>query len=191
MSSFATEYHVQPRASFKTLVNDNRRLFAENPTTVYGGVLNLGGSLYVADALHSAVLDPRVRLSRFQGDSDLNRDEYFFDGELGKVLKNGRLALAGAYSDTSTLTSELTDTGLFSTNKSRISYLLAPSYIHFFTPALSFSISGSVNDVEFEDSEETGFVNYTNYVLGTFLQYAISDRTSLYSTNFGDNIRHT
>lgn len=137
----------------------------------------MGASIYAADALHSAILNPKVRVSRFQGDSDLNRDEYFFNGELGRVFEKGRLGLEGAYSDTSTLTSELTDTGLFSTNRSRISYLLAPAYTHFLTPALTATISGSVNDVEFEDSEETGFVNYTNYALGTSLQYAISDRT--------------
>jgi len=180
------EYYFQPRALFNTAVNDNRRLRLDPGPTVYRGLTDVRVRAHAISETFYGLIAPRARISRFEGDSLLNSDEYFFETFADQMFQQGRLRVDGSYSDTATINSELEDSGRFGTNGQKRSYIISPAYTYYHSPQLLFSVSTSANKVDF-DGENRGFVNY-EYLAGSMgLTYQQSDRTT-WTATFGKTI---
>ena len=176
----ATEFALVPEFRQTLLANDNIRLapdFVDNPGS-YGAIADFRLAAIAAGELYSVEIKPRAEIQRYQGDSTRNRDNYFIDSTVTRVFQRSVFSLAMAASDVSTQTSELTDSGRFFSNSSRISWSIAPQWNYSATDKLTLGVNALYNDVDFENSGVSVFVDYLYTSFGGSATYAFSDRTS-------------
>jgi len=172
----AFDYHVQPIASTGLIVNDNRRLQTLDPDTVYGATATAAFDAYAADDVVNFSFSPRARLTRYEGDSDLNSDEYWADAYVERIFPLARVSVDAGYSRVATINSELDDSGNLLAASYRNTSLVAPSLTYIISPRVLFTLGGSVSKVRFDG--EGNFTDYNFFAANSNLRYQFSDRTS-------------
>lgn len=170
------EYYVRPTLSTGLTANDNRRLVVLDPESTYKLATEAGFAGYAADDVLKLSLSPRAKLSRYEGDSSLNSDEYWIDSYVERLFRRWRVSVDAGYSDVATVTSELDDSGNLRANARKKSYYLGPAASFFVSPQTVFSLSGSANTNKFVGGG--GFIDYDFLAASANLRHQFNPRTA-------------
>lgn len=174
--SQALDYHVQPAASTGLMVNDNRRLQLLEPDTIYGAIGSAGFNSYAANDVINLSFSPRARLSRYEGDSDLNSDEYWTDAYVERIFPRARISIDAGYSRVAAINSELDDSGNLIAASYRKTSSVSPSLSYAISPRVLFTLGGSVSKIRFDG--EGRLTDYNFFAANSNLRYQFSDRTT-------------
>ena len=172
----ALDYHVQPSASTGLIINDNRRLLQMDTGTVYGATASAGFDSYAADEVVNYSFSPRARLSRYEGDSDLNSDEYWADAYIERIFPRARASVDAGYSRVATINSELDDSGNLLAASFRKTSFVSPSLTYAISPRVLFTLGGTATKTRFDG--DGNFTDYNYFAASSNLRYQFSDRTS-------------
>jgi len=180
----ATEYSVEPRIQTSTEFNTNRRLNGRGADDdVLGAGLDVGAALGVRTPRSELLLVPRVRVTRYTGESDLDTEEGFVDLSASHAL-TPRLSseLEASYTRDSALTSELEDTGILDAQVDRERIEAAPSLRYQLSPHDAVEIRGNYIDVDYKDPGDSGLVDF-DFLFGS-LSYtrALGPSDSVFAT---------
>src|SRR3990172_12216445 len=91
------EWSAEPRLNAYTEVDTNRRLTTADHNTVVGLIGEVGVVLQRATEINTLRFEPRVRISRYEGEKDLDRDDYSFNFAASHRLERALLGLDAAY----------------------------------------------------------------------------------------------
>jgi len=175
-------WQFSPVLQERAEVNDNRRLVVDPAQTVVGSISDLRVVALRESESTELSITPRTRFSQYTGEQDFDTNEFFLDTRLS--IEQSRWAWEGEVSGsrTSTLTSELTDSGFLVSDRNRREVEANSSFEYSIGERNSFSMSGAFSDVKFEDVEETQFSDFTFLSLSTLWTHRIYEDTDVFVT---------
>ena len=157
----AREWYASPSMQLQSVYNDNRRLRSIDPNSSLGSLLDLRASLGTRSVVSGIETNLRANIDRYISQDNLDSNDYFatinsfYHGELGQFT------LGTSYSDVSTLSSELVDTGRVDVRRRRESIDISPRWSMTLGEKTSVQIGYSHSEANFPKAENTGLFDYT------------------------------
>ncbi len=162
LDSGAAEWSSQSRVSLLTEYDDNKRLTARAHDSVLGTQLDIKGTLGMQTEKAEINIVPRARFSKYSGEKNLDSNDYFLGLSSLLMTEKTYWHFNVDYVRDTSLASELEDTGLVQTRKTREKILLIPSLIHEFSERTDLKVAINLLRVEYMDAGIVGLVDY-NY----------------------------
>lgn len=140
--------------------DDNVRLRTTDPDWDWGGTLSSRIGLHRRSQTLDVKLDGRLDFTRFAHDENLNSDDQFailesrYDTELGAWHLDARV------SRESTRTSEVTDTGAFQIDATRLAYSINPFWSYNVSPRDNFKANFNYTEVRYDTGTLTEYRYY-------------------------------
>ena len=168
-NSVAKEWYFQPNAHFKTLYNDNIRLFSQKSrqslnTESFGFITSAGANMGVRSDRYDIGLNASGVINRYISNFDLNSDNVFLNAtSVFKVNEKNILRLNGDYIKDSTLASQLDISGITSQNIIRETLAINPQWTYFFSKLTSVETSYRHADVNYAQPADPTLSNFFDY----------------------------
>jgi hypothetical protein len=173
--SGAAQWQWLPTFALAADADSNRRLRAEERPSESG---TLGATLAVVRATEISQLAflPRVSLARYSGEDALDSDDYGADAYWRRSGERTSVDLRAGWSDDSTLTTELGETGLVEGNTRRRLTSASASFTQFL--GLRHLLQGqlSASDIDYQQTQGTGLVGYRYPAASLQYAYTLSPR---------------
>ncbi len=176
------ELTVKPEVSTRAYYDNNPRVRVDPPTEVFATINEVGAATIYSRPTYNVSLAPKFRLSRYTEETELDSEDYFVTLAADKVFERHQLSSEFNYSREASFTTEQTDSDRFNVNVPRTSFFLNSSWLYAVTDQLNLTLIGNAIDVSFEDAPAGRLIDYSQFSLGSFLSYSISDRTNLVAT---------
>lgn len=158
---WAIGWEYEPFASLSLGYDDNVRL-TSNPDASAQGRFEAGVAMQTDTEVTQTEIRPMVRWSRYPSETELNTDEQFLGFSTRYLGELSSLGLKVDWSRTSSVTSELQDTGRVSVNAQRSLFSFGPSWSYRLTSKNTVNLSGSVQRIRWPDDELDTFDEYNN-----------------------------
>ncbi|MCA9911652.1 MAG: hypothetical protein KC519_23515, partial [Anaerolineae bacterium] len=180
----AQNWQYTPFAAERIEWNENRQLRLQNPKSVFGSITDLALGMEYVEPQWNIEIRPRARISQYTSDEDYDAEEFYLD--ITPEYRGERYSVSGAFSASreSSLTSELTDSGILGANIYRTTFSGAVQGQYAFSPTHSGTLSFSVADVDYETTPTGGFTDYRYYSLSPQYQIALSPENSIFATAY-------
>lgn len=175
----SAEITLSPEVSTRARFDSNPRLQADSPTSVFVSLSEARLQTEFSRPTFTASLFPRVRVSRYTEETELNSEDYFVTANAIKFFEGHQLSSEFRYEREASITTERTDSEIFNVNLPRTTFALNGGWSYAPTDALNFSLSGNALDVSFEEDPRSTFIDYTQFGSSAGLRFAISNRTTL------------
>lgn len=175
-TALAAEWTFDPEVSLKGGYNDNIRFRADDE--VSSPVVTLSPSTLFSVATPSAGASGKVKFDfrRFTQESNLDDNNWRVDLASFKDLERSSLGLDLDFIKDTTLDSQLTDTGFVGDRIDRFSAVLSPHWTYNLTERTNTRLTYLYRDVDYKDSDGTGFVDFTTHLGELSLNHALSER---------------
>jgi len=164
----AKEIYIQPSINIQTEYDDNKRLrtdrFDSVDTSAYGVITRARAKLGARSNNYDIALDSQVIINKYESEFDLDSENFKVDFTSSyNATERSRIGLSGNFTQDTTLTSELeaTGTGLVQDNIIRQQWSITPDWSYSLSNTQSLQASYTHLDIEYEESEQGSFVNYT------------------------------
>lgn len=163
----AKEWYFQPSAHFRTLYNDNIRLFADTPKTqsvskdAWGFISTASANMGVRSDQYDIGLNASGVINRYISNFNLKSDNIFLNAHSTfKVNEKNQLSLNGGYSDDTTLRSLIDSTGLSQENIQRTRLQINPEWIYALSKAISIQVDYTHADISYGPQALATFSDY-------------------------------
>lgn len=124
-------------------------------------------------------LHPHLELQRFFSEPALNADNGSVQGSYAAQAERSSVSASGSYEKASTLTTELSETGIVDTSTRRETTTAGLTLGHDLSERQHLDLQGSYTDVIYPGGEQVGLVGY-RYPSGTLTYtFGVAERTSL------------
>lgn len=176
----ANGFAIRPYVAERIEYNDNKQMLVNDAIGTWSSVTEFAANFERKDPRWELRITPKARFSVYSTDRIDDGDEYFLD--LAPTWRGERYTLsASLYGHReSTLSSELTDSGLLVDNTDRDSYGLSMQGEYRVNPRHMLSLSTLVTDVIYQDKANTGYVDYQYLSLAPQYTYVLSERTGVF-----------
>ncbi len=155
--------------------NDNINLTALPHNAVWGSILTPSIKLSSSTEVSQTSASVLLNLNRYTGATGLDRNDQFYT--LSSNYKTERDIWAGDFSYTrdSTLSSELSQTGIVLTRAQRSLLSLAPSWTRMLSERTSLKLGYQFNNVSYAGGTAFGLVDYTNHAVEADWMYQATE----------------
>jgi hypothetical protein len=184
----AAEWSAQPRVTVALDTDSNRRLDTEAEDS-QSLRIGFAAALAHAQPRQRIELRPRLDIARFDGtDRELDSNDYGLNVALQRSGERWQFDASVNGARDSTLTTELTDTGLIDGRTRRQSLGADVSASYAIGQRSTVQVSAGHSDIDFDRAEGTGLVpyGYTSFAAGYVFQ--VSERTELVTQAFGGRL---
>jgi hypothetical protein len=175
---FAAEWKIDPSVSLRTGYNDNITLRTNDEISSPEIVLSPSANFSVATPTSGASGTLRFDFKRYTEESDLDDDNVRFLTETFHQMERSRIGLDLDFIKDTTLDSQLEDTGLVFDRVNRNSIIASPNWSYSFSPRTSVQTSYSYNRVDYDNTADTAFVNFTVNSGQLSLNRVLSERST-------------
>lgn len=175
----AAAWSLSEQASVSTGYDDNVLLSATQDIHAANASTNLSAHVARQSDAFSLTLDPRINVVKYENYSVLNRTEQYLTLMAQQQTELGAASLSGAWTQDTTLTSELGLTGFSQTNKRHQSAALTIADSKQWTERWGMQTQLYIASNHYMDAANTGLVNY-NYGAAQFeIDYVTTESSQL------------
>lgn len=147
----AAETMLSTHATMTLEYNDNLRLSPRAGREDWLRAASARGTLAIVRPDDSLTFSPSVRSRRYENDTVLDNDDWFFDLSAQRAFENSSLQLRASWHRDAALTSEFDGIGLVEVGVERESWNVQPAWFYELTPYVKTKIGLSHNEVGYED----------------------------------------
>lgn len=180
LNAAAAQNTVTLSVSSREEYNDNFRLTTAPHSSVIATTVSPAARFTYATDTLSASGKAQVNFNRYQGDSQLNSNDVLLDGSIEKNFQLDRLKLLASYVRDSTLASDLAQTGVVQVNRQRTRLSLNPEWTGTISPRASWTVGYDFADMVYQDSANTGLVDYRTNKAYTTYGYRLTERSKAF-----------
>ncbi len=174
--AWAADWLYTPQLALQTLHNSNPYMLHEKVRSVTIHRLDLSLPLIAESTLTMLKLEPQLHVIRNPGWSDLDRNEYAIKLDGSRAMKFGNYGFRGDYTEDTTLTSELLDTGYVGVKKSRNVWSLSPYLNLELSPSSSMMMTLKYRDQRYKNAAATPLVGYEYVQMNTEITHELDSR---------------
>ena len=182
-SAQGAEWYASPSVTFRTEYNDNFRLSANDPKSVWGAIL--GPSLVVGrnTPLWELSASGRLKAARYTGQSGLDRVDNYFNLDTKRRFERGSLNAGASLINDSTLQTESLDldTGLTLNQLDRRQTGVVLSGQYLFTETTWIEASTAYRNIDYDGGETDGLFDYDSLTPGLRVIHQLNPKTQLFS----------
>ncbi len=160
-AAHSAEWKIDPTLSFRTGYNDNLNLNIDNEISTAEATFSPSAVFSVATPTSGASGNVRFDFRRYEADSNLDDNNSRFEVKSFHNLERSRLGLDLGFIKDTTLDSQLEATGLAFDRVRRQRVTASPNWAYSFNERTRVSTNYSYSDVEYINSGDIRFVNYT------------------------------
>lgn len=179
MSAAAQQWEFRPTFGVGASFDDNIRLDSAQSASGFGADIRAGASARRADDVSDLALSAELRLKQYAENSDLDNTAAVVSADWSYQTPRGEFQLDQSLTTQSTLTSELTTTGITNVNRQQYRYRLRPGWSYRLNEYTSLSLSAGYDDVFYDDVEGTGLTNYRSGSVSLSAGRRLSERLVL------------
>jgi hypothetical protein len=184
--ALGAEWSAQPSFAWRVDHDSNRRLDPRAANSSQGAWLTLDATLKRATETSAMMLEPRLELQRFVGDSALDANNGSLQWSFDERSEMTSIGLAAAYERDSTLISELADTGIIDASTRRDT--LSGSLGRDITQRQHLDLQASYEDTQYPDGLARGLVGYRYPGIAATYGFNLSPLTRLTATAYGNEL---
>jgi len=173
----AAEWKIDPTIEFRVGYNDNINLTIDDEASSAEARLSPSAVFSVATPTSGASGNLRFDFRRFESDSDLDDNNVRFITSSYHRLERSELGLDLDFIKDTTLDSQLANTGLVLDRVDRRLINIGPSWTYNLDERTNARFGYTYNDVKYDDSDETGFVDFHINSGEASLQRVLNERT--------------
>ena len=177
-TAHSAEWKVDPTLRFRSGYNDNLRLGTVNEISSAEATFSPSAIFSVATPTSGASGNMRFDFRRFEADSDLDDNNSRFEVNSFHNLERSSLGLDLGFIKDTTLDSQLEATGIAFDRIRRQSITASPNWTYTFNERTRVSANYSYRDVEYKNSGDARFVNYTMSSIQTSLTRVMNEQTT-------------
>lgn len=177
----ADDWYLAPEASLESFYDDNVRLSAADAQSSFGVIGRANASFGRRTEISDLAIEGGLSLRRYGDVTELDRTEGFLGLDSAYRLARHRLGLTARLDYDSTLTSEISTSGLVQVNKRRTRLFARPSWSYELSERAALDLSASYTDVSYEDVERIPLYDYTLAGAGLTGTYLWSERSELFA----------
>ncbi|NOZ37753.1 MAG: hypothetical protein GXP11_06770 [Gammaproteobacteria bacterium] len=174
----AAEWEISPTFRFKAGYDDNLRLSTDNEISSAEATFSPSAIFSVATPTSGASGTIRFDFRRFENDSDLDDNNSRVEINSFQTLERSRLGLDLGFIKDTTLDTQLEATGIAVDRVRRQNITASPNWTYSFNERTQASISYSYIDVEYLNTTDARFVNYTLNSAQTSLTRVMNEQTT-------------
>lgn len=175
-TALAVEWLAEPQVTWQSLHNSNPSLVREGRRGVTMHRLDLSLPVSAESENTGLQLEPQLHIIRNPGWSELDRDEYAVGLDANRTMGAGNYGVRGDYTQDTTLTSELLDTGYVGVKKGHTVWSLNP-YLNFeVAPSTSMTTAMKYQKQRYQDAETTPLVGYEYVQASLEVAHEFDDR---------------
>jgi len=162
-SANAAEWSAQPSVRVSQERNDNPRLVIQPHNSVIGSMIAPKLDLAAGSEIWQMTGSVEAVQKRFSGESDLNRDDRFYNLGASYITERSTWQLTGSSTKTSIFANELVnpDIGAVQVQKVVDTHSVTPSWTWAVNELTQAQLSYSFNNVSYVDGQSVGLYNYT------------------------------
>ncbi len=187
-TAYSYDWSIKYEGSLSAEYDDNPLLTTQdNAESTLGSVLSLSADGRLRSESFSLSINPRYNSARYNDENeslDLDRDDRYLDIRADIIRERNSFSFATEYSDASTRTSELTDSGRIGFRVPRQSLMFSAAYSTFLDLKNSLQASFSSSTVEFENGLVNGFLDYDIDSFSIGWVNSFTERTSVNATAY-------
>jgi len=184
----AAQWSIEPTLGWLVNYDSNPQLLESGAQATAGTTLSADATLKRATEITELDLRPHLDLQRFASDAALNSDNGSLQGSFTARAERSSLALTSGYEHTSTLTTELSDTGIIDAAVYRDTTSAGLSLTHALGERQHLDLEGSYANVVFPGGEQLGLVGYRYPSASLSDTIGTSEVTSISATAFTDRL---
>lgn len=184
----AAQWSIEPILGLLMNYNSNLLLVPANPQATAGAVLSLDTTFKGATETTELDLHPHLDLQRYVSDSALNATEGSLQGSMQYRGERSAVTLTGDYERDSTLSTELSDTGIIDTSTRYEHTSAGLSLTHELTQRQHLDVEGSYVDVTYPGGEQFGLVGYRNPSASLSDTVTVTESVALSASAFADQV---
>ncbi|MFT4584200.1 MAG: hypothetical protein ACI8XZ_003964 [Gammaproteobacteria bacterium] len=173
------EFYFKPKVSTRAAYDNNPRSRVESPGEVAITTNEAEVNASYTRPTYRVAVTPRVRISRFTEETELDSEDYFAAVEASKVSERHQFFGQFDFERENSIFTEQTDSGLFNVNLPRTTFALNGTWQYSLSDRTTLSMSGNILDASFEEDPRSTFIDYLQYGAGPSLRYSVSDVTTL------------
>jgi hypothetical protein len=181
----AAEWSIAPTVSWSSDHDSNRRLAVTGEEADEGAWLTLDAIMKRTTDSGDITLQPHLQLQRFSGDSALDSNDGSLVLSTSHHSERTLVSASAQVSRASTLTTELTDTGIIDTNTRQELRAGTLTVSRGLSERQKLEMDASYADVQFPNGLRFGLVGYRYPSASLTYSLSISPRTTLSASAFG------
>lgn len=181
---------IKPHVSTEAFYDDNPRMRVRFEEEVFASINEARAESSYSGPTFVVEVTPRVRVSRYTNETDLNTEDYFVNVDASKIFERYQVLGEFNYERESSLTTEETDSEIFNVIVPRTTFSLNPTVQYSLTERLTATTFGNALDVSFEPDPRSTFIDYNQFGVGASLSYLVSERTAFF-VNFNSSVFKT
>ncbi len=174
----AAEWQIDPTLRFNAGYDDNLRLSTANEVSSAEATFSPSAVFSAKTPTSGISGNVRFDFRRFEDDSDLDDNNTRLDIQTFHDLERSRLGLDLGFIKDTTLDTQLEETGVAFDRVRRQSITASPNWRYTLSERSSLSANYSYRDVEYKDTSDARFVNYTLNSARTSLTRVMSEKTT-------------
>lgn len=163
-TSDAAQWSIEPRLAWALSYNSNLLLTTNDQLATGGTTLSLDCPFKRTTETTELDVSPHIDVLRYFQDADLDTVNDSLQGTAAAHGERDSVSVTGAYDRASTLSTELTDTGIVSANSRREASSVTLDLGHDATERQHLELQGSYTDVHFPGGESLALVGYRDLV---------------------------
>jgi len=173
----AAEWKIDPTIQFRAGYNDNIKLTIDDEVSSAEVKLSPSAIFSVETPTSGSSGNLRFDFRRFEDDSDLDDNNVRFITSSYHRMERSELGLDLDFIKDTTLDSQLENTGLVLDRVDRRLINIGPSWTYNLDERTNARFGYTYNDVKYDDSDETGFVDFHINSGEASLQRVLNERT--------------
>jgi len=181
-SATADQWQFSTQASQSLVFDSNIRLSTTDQQAVVGSITTLGASVGLVGPRADARINGNFSILRYSGNTDLNSESFGLGFQSAYRTPRSVYGLGANVSRSSSLVTELNNTGNFSRIANVLSLSVAPSWSHQLSSLESVGVSGAFR---YSTSDSADFASQSSYSLGGTWSRQL---TSVDSISFGPQV---
>lgn len=175
----AAQWSIEPQLGLLVNYNSNLLLTPTGELASEGTTVSVDATMKHVTDTSEMDLHPHLDLQRFAEQPSLNADNGSVQGSYTTQAERSSLSVSGGYEKASTLTTELTETGIVDTNTRRETTSAGLSLGRDFSERQHLDLQGSFVDVIYPNGEQVGLVGYRYPSVTLMDTFKFSELTSL------------
>ena len=184
----AAQWSIVPEVSWLVDYSSNL-LLVPMGQAIGGTTLSLDSIFKRETDITEFDLHPHLDLERFDRDTALDANEGSLSGLFSAHSERSSISLTSGYERASTLTTELSDTGIVDANTNRETTSASLALGHDLAERQHLDLLGTYADVIYPDGERVGLVGYRYPQLSLTDTFTLAERTSLSASVLADELR--
>ena len=157
----AAEWKIDPTISFRAGYNDNLRMTINDKVSTAEASFR-PGAVFSRETAESGISgELRFNFRRFEEDSNLNDNNAWFETRAFRRMERSTIGLNASLVKDTTLDSQLKETGFVFDRIRRLRINAGPNWTYNLSERSSVSVGYNYSDVQYQNTTNTLFVDYT------------------------------